>query len=191
MEINGEFELDLLTQPISPASAGTDLSPPTTPPSRSMTVIASLEEMRSAFNRVAASTQRLMSIYTPDLEPQIYDQTEFLDIIKRFVLGRNFAKVRVVLGAKARMMRDGNRFIAMGRRLTSYIDIRILHEQVPQRAASYIIADDRAVALRADRRSWSGVADFNNPPIAGIHLADFEAVWTANQPKPLLRSVRR
>ena len=88
-----------------------------------------------------------MSIYTPDLEPEIYDQTEFLDIVKRFVLGRNFAKVRVVLGDGARLLRDGNRFVAMGRRLTSYIDIRILHEKVPQRAASFIVADDRAVVL--------------------------------------------
>ncbi len=69
-----------------------------------------------------------MSIYTPDLEPQLYDQTEFLDIVKRFVLGRNFAKVRVVLGDGSRLLRDGNRFVAMGRRLTSYIDIRVVHD---------------------------------------------------------------
>ena len=121
METPGEFELSILTQTVDPAPA---LAPAPTPPSQSMTVIGSLEEMRAAFNRVAASAQRLMSIYTPDLEPELYDQTEFLDIVKRFVLGRNFAKVRVVLGDGARLLRDGNRFVAMGRRLTSYIDIR-------------------------------------------------------------------
>ncbi|MCU0758248.1 MAG: hypothetical protein MUF07_03475 [Steroidobacteraceae bacterium] len=188
MEHTGEFELAILTQAAEPAPAP---QPPDTAPSQSMTVIGSLEEMRTAFNRVAASAQRLMSIYTPDLEPEIYDQTEFLDIVKRFVLGRNFAKVRVVLGDGARLLRDGNRFVAMGRRLTSYIDIRILHEKVPQRAASYIIADDRAVALRTAARAWDGVADFNNPPIARVHLAEFDAVWLANQPEPTLRSLPR
>jgi hypothetical protein len=62
---------------------------------------------------------------------------------------------------------------------------------VPQRAASYIVADDRAVALRTQARAWEGVADFNNPPIARVHLAEFDAVWIANQPEPALRSVLR
>ena len=60
-------------------------------------VIISLEEMRAAINAAAASAQRLMSIYTPDLEPDLYDQNAFLDIIKHFVLARSFAKVRVLL----------------------------------------------------------------------------------------------
>lgn len=188
VENTGEFGLAILTQPVAPAPVPV---PPSIAPSQSMTVIASLDEMRTAFNRVAASAQRLMSIYTPDLEPELYDQTEFLDIVKRFVLGRNFAKVRVVLGDGARLLRDGNRFVAMGRRLTSYIDIRILHEKLPQRAASYIIADDRAIALRTATRNWAGVADFNNPPIARSHLAEFDAVWLANQPEPVLRSALR
>ena len=62
---------------------------------------------------------------------------------------------------------------------------------MPQRAASYIIADDRAVALRTAPKGWDGVADFNNPPIARVHLAEFDAVWIANQPEPALRSVLR
>ncbi len=39
---------------------------------------------------------------TPDLEPEIYDQPPFLEIIKRFVLARSFAKVRVLLRDQAR-----------------------------------------------------------------------------------------
>jgi hypothetical protein len=191
LESTGEFELGILTQADPAAAPGTAAPSIVAAPSQSMTVIGSLEEMRTAFNRVAASAQRLMSIYTPDLEPELYDQTEFLDIVKRFVLGRNFAKVRVVLGDGARLLRDGNRFVAMGRRLTSYIDIRILHEKLPQRAASYIVADDRAVALRTQARAWEGVADFNNPPIARVHLAEFDAVWIANQPETAVRSVLR
>src|SRR6186997_2353 len=87
-------------------------------------VISSLEEMRAAIDAVALSAQRLMSIYTPDLEPDLYDQNGFLEIVKRFVLARRFAKVRVLLSDSGRLLRDNNRFIAMGRRLTSCIDIR-------------------------------------------------------------------
>jgi hypothetical protein len=156
-----------------------------TQPSSAMTVLTSMEEMRSACNQVASSAQRLISIYTQDFEPQLYDHSEFLGIIKRFVLGRNFAKVRVVLTDGSKLLRDGNRFVGMARRLTSYIDIRIMRVNVPQHAASYIIADDRAIVLRARPRTWEGIANFNHPPIARTHLAEFEAVWSANQPEPV------
>ena len=119
----GEFDFNRLTR--APAAPGAAL--PALPAARAenhVRVISSLEEMRAAVDAVAASAQRLMSIYTPDLEPELYDQNGFLEIVKRFVLARRFAKVRVLLSDSGRLLRDNNRFIAMGRRLTSCIDIR-------------------------------------------------------------------
>src|SRR5687768_12731707 len=138
----GDFEFSRLTQRI--AAPGAAL--PQVPQPRGenhVRVIGSLEEMRAAVDAVAASAQRLMSIYTPDLEPEIYDQNGFLEIVKRFVLARRFAKVRVLLSDSGRLLRDNNRFIAMGRRLTSCIDIRPALGTVKQRAAGYLIADDQ------------------------------------------------
>ncbi|HEV7984565.1 MAG TPA: hypothetical protein VGP20_00245, partial [Steroidobacteraceae bacterium] len=96
-----------------------------TPSPETLHVLSSLAEVRAATETVAASGQRLISIMTPDLEPDIYDQAAFLEIIKRFVLGRSFAKVRVLLRDQARVGNGANRFIAMAHRLTSYLEIRI------------------------------------------------------------------
>lgn len=181
----GDRELDILTQPV-PARAAAPL-----PPSESLRVLASLEELRSAVTAVAGSAQRLMSIYTPDLEPELYDQTPFLDIVKRFVLARSFAKVRVLLGDSTRLLRDGNRFVAMGRRLTSYIDIRVVQGLSKQRAPAYLIADDRAIVYRTRTDQWNGIADFNNPPMARLHLNEFDEVWNANAPDHQLRTAYR
>ena len=46
-----------------------------------LSVLTSLAEVRSAVNEIAATAQRLISIYTPDLEPDLYDQTAFLEVI--------------------------------------------------------------------------------------------------------------
>ena len=185
LETSGEFELNLLTQDVTAPVA--DVMPTGPALSPSMTVVNSLEEMSAAVNRIAAGAQRLISIYTPDLEPELYDQTEFLDIAKRFVLSRNFAKIRVLLRDNTRLLRGGNRFVAMGRRLTSYIDIRFLLDKTPQRAEAYMIADDRALTLRTSVETWEGLVDFNNPPIARAHLAEFDAAWVANEPEPMYR----
>jgi hypothetical protein len=157
----------------------------------SLMVFTSLAEARQAVNRAAASALRLMSIYTPDLEPDLYDQTAFLEIVKHFVLSRSFSKVRVLLVEPTRVMRDSNRFVAMGRRLSSCIDIRYVAAQAPQRASAYLIADDRAIAYRMRTDTWGGVADFNNPAVAKLYLAEFDAVWNASAPEHGLRVARR
>jgi hypothetical protein len=155
-----------------------------------LTVVASLEEARVAVDTAAASAQRMISIYTPDLEPELYDQSSFLEIIKRFVLSRSFSKVRVLLVEPGRVMRDSNRFVAMGRRLSSYIDIRYVAEHAPQRASAYLIADDRAIVYRLRADTWDGIADFNNTPVARLYLNEFDSVWNASAPENVLRTAR-
>ncbi len=148
-----------------------------------LTVVTSLEEARAAVDTAAASAQRLISIYTPDLEPDVYEQSAFLEIIKRFVLSRSFSKVRVLLGDPSRVARDSNRFIAMGRRLSSYIDIREVADPASQRASAYLIADDRAIVYRLRADTWDGIADFNNPPVAKLYLNEFDHLWSASAPQ--------
>jgi hypothetical protein len=156
-----------------------------------LTVLTSLAEVRSAVNEIAATAQRLISIYTPDLEPDLYDQTAFLDVIKHFVLTRSFSKVRVLLAEPTRVMRDSNRFVAMGRRLSSCIDIRYVTAQAPQRASAYLIADDRAIVYRMRSDTWDGIADANNPPAARVYLQEFDNIWNASAAEHGLRVARR
>jgi hypothetical protein len=93
-------------------------------PENHVRVISSLEEMRAAVDAVGG--QRAAADVYLHARPRadLYDQNGFLEIVKRFVLARRFAKVRVLLSDSGRLLRDNNRFIAMGRRLTSCIDIR-------------------------------------------------------------------
>jgi hypothetical protein len=150
------------------------------PQNETLHVLSTLAEVRTATETVAASGQRLISIMTPDLEPAIYDQGAFLEIIKRFVLGRSFAKVRVLLRDQARVGSGANRFIAMAHRLTSYLEIRVRAPQFRELTAAYCIADDRAIVYRVRADRSEGIAGFNNPPIARQYLQEFDAIWQAS-----------
>src|SRR5688572_9171001 len=182
----GEFDFNRLSERSSaPGAAMPEASG--TREQNQIRVISSLEEMRAAVDAVAGGAQRLMSIYTPDLEPDLYDQNAFLEIVKRFVLARRFAKVRVLLSDSNHLLRDNNRFIAMGRRLTSCIDIRPAMGVAQQRARAYLIADDRAIVYRVHPDRWDGVADLNNPPVARQYLDEFDEIWHASAPDELAR----
>jgi hypothetical protein len=159
--------------------------------SETLSVLTTLPEVRAAVNEIATGARRLISIYTPDLEPELYDQTSFLEIIKHFVLTRSFSKVRVLLAEPNRVVRDSNRFVSMGRRLSSCIDIRYVADRAPQRASAYLIADDRAIMYRMRADRWDGVADINNPPVAKLYLQEFDAIWNASAVDQGLRVARR
>jgi hypothetical protein len=148
--------------------------------SETLSVLTTLVEVRAAVNEIAAGARRLISIYTPDLEPDLYDQTTFLEIIKHFVLTRSFSKVRVLLAEPTRVTRDSNRFVAMGRRLSSCIDIRYVSAQAPPRASAYLIADDQAIMYRMRADTWDGISDVNNPPVARLYLQEFDGIWNAS-----------
>jgi hypothetical protein len=52
------------------------------------TILTTMPEVREASLKVAKSAQRLLSIFTQDLEPLIYGEEPFLEAIKRLVLAR-------------------------------------------------------------------------------------------------------
>jgi hypothetical protein len=159
--------------------------------SETLSVLTTLPEVRAAVNEIASGARRLISIYTPDLEPDLYDQSAFLELIKHFVLTHSFSKVRVLLSEPTRVVRDSNRFVSMGRRLSSCIDIRYVAAQAPQRASAYLIADDRAIMYRMRADTWDGIADVNNPPVARLYLQEFDTVWNASAVDHGLRVARR
>lgn len=143
-------------------------------------VLTRVEDVRAATAEVAASAQRLMSIFTPDMEPLVYDQTAFLEVTKRFVLGRAFGKVRVLVRDSGRMNASNNRFVAMARRLSSYLEIRLLTADMQHQTAAYCIADDRAIIYRLNADRWDGVYSLNDPPVARQFLQDFDVAWQAS-----------
>jgi hypothetical protein len=197
MSISGEQEVNTALAQLANARyasesvTGTGSDTASRPGPETLTVLTSLAEVRSAVNEIAATAQRLISIYTPDLEPDLYDQTAFLEVIKHFVLTRSFSKVRVLLAEPTRVMRDSNRFVAMGRRLSSCIDIRYVTAQAPQRASAYLIADDRAIVYRMRSDTWDGIADANNPPAARLYLQEFDNIWNLSAAEHGLRVARR
>jgi hypothetical protein len=146
-------------------------------------VLSTFDEVRSATETVAASGQRLISIMTPDLEPEIFDQPALLEVIKRFVLGHSFAKVRVLMRDQARLGNGANRFVAMAHRLTSYLEIRMRAAQYRDLTAAYCIADDRAIVYRPRADRPDGLAGFNNPKVARQYLQEFDTVWLASAPE--------
>jgi hypothetical protein len=151
-------------------------------------ILSNLDEYREAVASLAKRANRTLSIYTPNLEPQIYDHDSFLEPVKRMVLARSHSRLRVLISDPGRAVRDGNRFFMMARRLTSYIDLRNVASEYRNNPCAFIVADDRTIVYRQQAAKWEGIAEMNDASVVKRYLAYFDEVWAGSLIQPELRA---
>ena len=144
-------------------------------------VISTQEEMRLAAIEVAREATRKVSIFTHDLEPGIYDDPDFLEVIKRLVLSQTYSRIRVLIADPSRAIKNGNNFVHLGRRLNSYIEFRHVREDLRTHAESFCIADETALVYRLQADRWEGIADTFEPSVAKLYGSMFDEIWLASE----------
>jgi hypothetical protein len=153
-------------------------------------MLTNLDEVRSAVMQVTCVANRTLSILTHDLEPDIYDHDDFLETLKKFILARTFARVRVLILEPARVLLSASRFVAMGRRLNSYIEFRRITPELSQHPEAFFIADEHALVYRARAETWEGISDTYEPAVARMYLSKFESLWNACEIEPEIRRLQ-
>ena len=131
-------------------------------------VLSTVEEVRAGVVEIVGLANRGLSILTHDLEPQIYDHDDFLETLKRFILARSFARVRVLIMDPNRVIKTGSRFVTMGRRLNSYIEFRNVKPEYRTHPEAFCIADEHALVYRARADAWQGMSDTYEPAVARL-----------------------
>jgi len=144
-------------------------------------VISTREEMRQAVIEIARAAKRKVSIFTHDLDPGIYDDPDFLEVIKRLVLSQSYSRIRVLIADPSSAIKNGNNFVHLGRRLNSYIEFRHVREDLRTHAESFCIADETALVYRLQASHWDGIADTYEPAVAKLYGTMFDEIWLASE----------
>jgi len=144
-------------------------------------VISTKEEMRLAVIDVARNANRKLSIFTHDLEPGIYDDPDFLEIVKHLVLSQTYARIRVLIADPTRAIKTGNSFVHLGRRLNTYIEFRHVREDLRTHTESFCIADETALVYRLQASRSEGIADTYEPSVAKMYGKMFDEIWLASE----------
>jgi predicted GNAT family N-acyltransferase len=153
-------------------------------------LLSGKSEFAVAVADVAATAARSLAIYTPDLEHGVYDSPRFLEAVKRLVLSRSHARIRVMISDPGRVQNSMNRFLYVGRRLSTFIEFRCPPGDVPTRGDAFMIADASALVYRARAERWEGLADTCEPRMARHYLTQFEEIWYRGESAGVLRELR-
>ena len=144
-------------------------------------VLSGQGDFADAVAEIAALAARSVAIFTPDLEHGVYDSKAFLEVVKRFVLSRSHARIRVLVSDPERVQLSVNRFLHVGRRLSTFIEFRRLPESFHDRGDAFLVADSAALVYRPRADRWEGVADTRAPRMARRYLGEFDQMWQLSQ----------
>lgn len=152
--------------------------------------IATVAENREAALEIARLARRQLVIFTRELEPQLYDNAEFIEAAKRLALSGSKTGIRILLIDSTRSRVEGNRLVELARRLSSYIEIRKPHRDYLDIAETFIIADEAGVLYRKLATRWEGIVDPHDPMLARDKLKLFDEIWQRSHADPETRQLR-
>ncbi len=153
-------------------------------------VLSSIDEVLDAVVGMVNTTNRRIAIFSADLEPDIYTNERFLAAIKRLTLSKPFARVRVLIANPSRVVRNGNPFVQVARRVSACIEFRNVDEEYRDHREAFLIADETALVYRVDASKWEGIADTYEPAVAQRYLGMFDEIWKASREQAEKRELR-
>lgn len=140
-------------------------------------LLDSMEDNHQAALSLVSQAEHTLEIFTRDLEPRIYNHLDFSDVVKELALKNRNVKIRVLVIDPDFAIKYGHSLITLSRRLTSYIEIRIVHEDYASIPEAYLIVDHRGVLHRKLASRYEGTVNFNLPMRATDHLRLFNEIW--------------
>jgi len=105
-------------------------------------------------------------------------------------LGKPFVRIRVLIANPSRVVRNGNPFVQLARRLSACIEFRNVNAEFRDHREAFFIADEAAIIYRVDSSKWEGIADTHEPAVARRYLGLFDEVWNASRVETEVRELR-
>lgn len=150
-------------------------------------VLATRDDNRLAATILATQARRAVELFTHDLEPALYDHAPIIDALTRLALSSPRARVRILAKDLERTVKAGHRLVELARRLSSYVEIRRVHEDYRDDNQSFLLADDYGLLHRRYAARFEGTLSCKAPLEVRRLRALFDEIWDRSEPETDLR----
>lgn len=149
--------------------------------------ITNSEELKNAFSQISGDAMRSIQIYTPDLEPGIYNDETFVDNLLAMSRGNRHAQIQILVMDPSSAIHRGHLLLRLAQQLTSSVEIRIPSEEYREDNISFILVDQKAFIYRPDTKYIS--ATYNSDcKIRAQKLSEiFSLAWEHAEQDPQTR----
>jgi hypothetical protein len=138
-------------------------------------------EMREQLLALTRSAEKHLAIWTLNLDKGLFESSLFVDVLKRFVLARRHARVRLLMPELPTSTDQKHALLSMAERLPASFEIRTIGN-APLDAGELFLSDDRGVLYRIHMDRWDGMSNQNDPLVTRFYMTQFDASWRIAMP---------
>lgn len=133
---------------------------------------------------------RYVDLLSYQLEAEAYGSADFVNPVKRLLLGSPMARLRILLNQPRLAVGRGHALIELGRQMTSQIEFReLLPERCNDCRGELLIVDRRGLLIRREQGDLDA-SFWPDAPDQGKQKSEyFESVWAESLPAHDLRSL--
>jgi len=147
------------------------------------------ESADAALELVKQCTLKL-AIISKDLDPFVYDQTDFVEALRKLALNRHFVEIRILVFEPDLIIRKGHKVLDLAGKLSSFIHILKPAPQYITFNESVLIADEIGYLFRENSERYDGKVNFNSRRESKCMLDVFNDMWSTAIPDPNLRRIQ-
>jgi len=140
-------------------------------------VIESSDDNRQLAIQLVNQASHRLDVFTRDLDPRVFDNSEFVDAVRSLAVNDNKARIRFLVIDPDKAIKLGHRLLDLARRLSSTIEIRKVHEDYAANQTCYLLVDERGLMHRKLASRFEAIVNFNNPADAIYFEHHFAEVW--------------
>jgi len=155
--------------------------------SKQKILLETIEENRLAAIALATQANRSLHIFSYDLDPMIYDNSEFFEAVKQLAIGHSHAQIQIIIQDSRKVIEKGHRIIELARRLSSNIHIRKTPAEMKSYSQAFLIADKTGLLYRTIGDRFEGYVNFDDRFECKNMLDFFATTWEHSAPDPELR----
>lgn len=144
------------------------------------------ENAAAALELVKQSSQKL-AIISHELDPNVYDQADFLDVLRKLAINNRYVEVRIIVFEPELIVRKGHKLLDLAGKISSFIEMRKVSSKYKSFNESVLIADEVGYLYRESKERYKGKVNFNSRR-ESKHLLDvFNNMWETAKSDPNLR----
>ncbi len=138
--------------------------------------------VRDASVELVRRARRSVDLFSHQLDPQLYDTSEFVDALRALVVDSRRARVRVLVREVAPLVARGHRLIELAQRLSSFMEIRVPAPEHQDTADAWLVVDRCHYLHRRTGTRHEATAAFDDARRARQLTFRFDEIWARAQP---------
>jgi len=138
---------------------------------------------------LAQTAQRQIRIFSPRLDPGIFDNDELRNHLFSFARQHPYAEIHILVQNPQLLVQSSHRLLQLYHRLPSRLQIRTLTPECKTSHTEFMLIDQAGILYKQSLNRYTGYAVHWSPLDATELVNEFDTLWNASEIDPELRNL--